>query len=199
MRRFDKFVVIKGKHATGPAFRCRRQQNPAHQPRSETRSTGMCKSNSTWRTSPASKSSGLSARTARSATASRWQSPALRRIHDKSVCALTGIPVERFKSLASAESTADPFMLHPEARLRIVRIAPKNAAGIGFHPSTFFSLRFKSGLRLRSDMPTVPTRAPRPTLSSTTSGDVGRIFWLASPTIGDPSPDDLWVRYVRAR
>jgi hypothetical protein len=28
------------------------------------------------------------------------------------------------------------------------------------------------------------------------AGDIGRIFWLASPTIDEPSPHDLWVGYL---
>jgi hypothetical protein len=111
------------------------------------------------------------------------------------VCALTGIPVTRFKNLARRDQL--PTIYVPPAGVsEDVQDHVKERGWNYFTPIHVLQIAVQERLMMQigyADGFGADTAAK---IVINNAGDIGRIFWLASATIGEPSPDDLWMGYL---
>lgn len=111
------------------------------------------------------------------------------------VCALTGIPVERFKSLARRNQLPTVYA-PPRGAPEDCQDRAKERGWNWFSPIDVLLIAVQERLTAQIGYADGSDTGTATNVVVNNAGDIGRIFWLASPTIGDPSPDDLWVGYV---
>lgn len=111
------------------------------------------------------------------------------------VCALTGIPVERFKSLARRNQLPTVYV-PPRGAPEDCQDRAKERGWNWFSPIDVLLIAVQE--RLTAQIGYADGSDPRTAANVVVNnaGDIGRIYWLASSTIGDASQDDLWVGYV---
>jgi hypothetical protein len=113
------------------------------------------------------------------------------------VCALTGIPVAAFKTRARRNQLPTvvangAFNNAPED----IRDHAKERGWNWFSPIDVLLIAVQQRLMMEigySDGYGADTAA---NVVTKNASEIGRIYWLASPTIDKPSPHDLWVGYV---
>lgn len=115
------------------------------------------------------------------------------------VCALTGISVARFKSLARRDQLPTTYV-PPAGASEDTQDHAKERGWNWFSPVDVLLIAVQERLMMQigyadgyADGSSADTAAK---IVINNAGDIGRIFWLASPTIGEPSPHDLWVGYL---
>jgi hypothetical protein len=113
----------------------------------------------------------------------------------KDVCALTGIPVVRFKNLARRDQLptiyVPPAGASEEAQDHAKErgwnwFTPIDVLGIAVQERLMMQIGYADGLGADTAAKIVVGNA----------GDIGRMFWLASAPVGEPSPHDLWIGYL---
>lgn len=111
------------------------------------------------------------------------------------VCALTGIPVTRFKNLARRDQLPTIYV-PPAGASEEVQDHAKERGWNWFSPIDVLCIAVQERLMMQigyADGFGADTAAK---IVVNNAGDISRIFWLASAKIGDPSPNDLWVGYL---
>lgn len=111
------------------------------------------------------------------------------------VCALTGIPVERFKSLARRNQLPTIYV-PPAGASAGIQDHAKERGWNWFSPIDVLLIAVQERLMAQigyADGFSADTAAK---IVINNAGDIGNILWLASPTIGETSPHDIWVGYL---
>lgn len=111
------------------------------------------------------------------------------------VCALTGIPVARFKSLARRNQLPTPYV-PPAGASEDAQDHAKERGWNWFSPIDVLNIAVQERLMMQIGYADGFGADTAANVVTNNAGDIGRIFWLASARIGEPSPHDLWVGYL---
>ncbi|RXG87649.1 hypothetical protein [Bradyrhizobium vignae] len=111
------------------------------------------------------------------------------------VCALTGIPVARFKSLARRDQLPTAYV-PPAGASEEIQDHAKERGWNWFSPIDVLLIAVQERLMMQIGYAEGFAADTAAKVVTNNAGDIGRIFWLASKTIGEPSPHDLWVGYL---
>lgn len=110
------------------------------------------------------------------------------------ICALTGIPVARFKSMARRGQLPTTHL--PVGATEEIQDQAKERGWNWFSPIDALMIAVQERLMMQigyADGFGADTAAK---IVSNNAGAIGNIYWLSSPTIGEPSPHDLWIGYL---
>jgi hypothetical protein len=111
------------------------------------------------------------------------------------VCALTGIPVERFKSLARRDQLPTIYV-PPAGASEDVQDHAKERGWNWFTPIHVLQIAVQERLMAQIGYAGGFGADTAAKIVINNAGDIGRIFWLASAPVGEPSPNDLWIGYL---
>ncbi|MBH5400446.1 hypothetical protein HZZ13_22010 [Bradyrhizobium sp. CNPSo 4010] len=111
------------------------------------------------------------------------------------VCAMTGIPVAAFKTRARRDQL--PTVNVPsQGATDEIRDRAKERGWNWFSPVDVLLIAVQERLMMEIGYADGSSAATAAKIVECNAGDIGHMYWLASPTIGEPSPHDLWVGYL---
>lgn len=102
------------------------------------------------------------------------------------VCALTGIPVARFKSLARRNQLPTPYV-PPAGASEDAQDHAKERGWNWFSPIDVLNIAVQERLMMQIGYADGFGADTAANVVTNNAGDIGRIFWLASARIGEPS------------